>query len=129
MKPIHVVMNFVGVKNIVLGSTNHGGREAAEQLVSHVLEGASTVVLPDGPYGPSKILKKGVLFMALETKAPILPLTFHPQNYIQGSGWDQKWFLLPFQKMKVRIHSPIYVTDSNFIEVAQKLTETLNWRK
>jgi hypothetical protein len=33
MKPINVCMRLVGIDRIILGSTGHGGRAAAEQLV------------------------------------------------------------------------------------------------
>lgn len=43
MKPIHVLLRLMGVKTIILGSTGHSGREAADTLLNHLREGCSTV--------------------------------------------------------------------------------------
>lgn len=36
MKPIHVLLRLMGVEKIILGSTGHSGREAAEQVVEYL---------------------------------------------------------------------------------------------
>ena len=61
MKPAHVMLRFIGVKKIVLGSTGHSGKEAADRLVGYLKRGYSTVILPDGPSGPPFKMKKGAL--------------------------------------------------------------------
>ena len=40
MKPIHVLLRLIGVKKLVLGSTGHGGRQAAEELAEYLRERA-----------------------------------------------------------------------------------------
>jgi lysophospholipid acyltransferase (LPLAT)-like uncharacterized protein len=49
MKPSHVMLRFIGVKKITLGSSGYSGKEAADQLVEYLKKGYSTVILPDGP--------------------------------------------------------------------------------
>src|SRR5262249_21011475 len=61
MKSIHVLLRLIGIRRIVLGSTGHDGRRAAEELVNLLKAGYSTVLLPDGPAGPPRVLKRGVL--------------------------------------------------------------------
>ena len=39
MKPIHVLLRLMGVERIILGSTGHSGRKAADQLVDHLTQG------------------------------------------------------------------------------------------
>ena len=52
MKPIHVVIRMTGVEKLILGSSGRGGREAADKLCESLKEGYSTMINPDGPYGP-----------------------------------------------------------------------------
>jgi hypothetical protein len=33
MKPSHVMLRFVGVRKLILGSSGHSGRKAADELV------------------------------------------------------------------------------------------------
>jgi lysophospholipid acyltransferase (LPLAT)-like uncharacterized protein len=42
MQAIHVVLRLIGVDKIILGSTGHSGREAADQLVEYLRRGYST---------------------------------------------------------------------------------------
>jgi lysophospholipid acyltransferase (LPLAT)-like uncharacterized protein len=81
MKPIHVLLRLMGVKKIVLGSTGHSGRDAAELLVDYLRLGYSTTINPDGPDGPAFVLKKGIFYLALESKVPIVPLRFSLSSY------------------------------------------------
>lgn len=65
MKPIHVLIRLLGVKKIIIGSTGHSGREAADRLAEHLKKGYSTLLLPDGPSGPPFVLKKGILHISM----------------------------------------------------------------
>ena len=50
MKPCHVLLGSMGVEKIILASTGHFGRKAADELVEYLKRGYSTVVMPDGPW-------------------------------------------------------------------------------
>jgi lysophospholipid acyltransferase (LPLAT)-like uncharacterized protein len=69
MKPIHVLLRLMSVKKIILGSTGHSGRNAAERLENHLRQGCSTVLNPDGPHGPAFVLKKGILIISQQKGA------------------------------------------------------------
>lgn len=128
MKPIHYLLDFIGVKELVLGASGHQGREAAGKLCNLLKEKkASTIVAVDGPVGPAKVLKKGALYMALETGFPIIPLTFdlNPCFVIRPS-WDSKRVTLPFGKVKIICHEPLYITKENLEDMSKKLEESLN---
>jgi len=120
MKPIHVLLRFMGVKKIILGSTGHSGRDAADLLVDYLLIGYSTVINPDGPNGPAFVLKKGILHLSLKSNVPIVPLSFSSSSYRELKTWDRKKFARPFSKIEIKIGDPIYVTNDNF-EHAHKL--------
>ncbi len=42
MKPVHVLLRLLGVERIILGSTGHSGREAAEHVVEYLRQDKGT---------------------------------------------------------------------------------------
>ena len=76
MKPIHLILRFAGIKKIILGSSRFSGRKAADELEEYLKEGYSTVILPDGPSGPSFVPKLGVFHISLKSKIPLKGLNF-----------------------------------------------------
>ena len=114
MKPIHVLLRLMGVKKIILGSTGHSGRDAAELLIDHLRIGYSTAINPDGPNGPAFVLKKGILHLSLKSNVPIVPLHLSSSSFREFKTWDRKIFPFPFSTIKMRIGEPISVTNDNF---------------
>jgi lysophospholipid acyltransferase (LPLAT)-like uncharacterized protein len=119
MKPIHVFLKLFGVKKIFLGSSGHGGRQAAENLAKALSsKNYSTFINPDGPDGPYHKIKKGVFHLAKQTGLPIIPVRVHSKPAIHLSGWDRKVLSLPFSKMRVRYGKPIYINENSDFEAA-----------
>ncbi len=126
MKPIHVAIWLTGVKGLVLGSTGNDGQEASVRLVRYLKEGYSTLMMPDGPAGPPKVLKKGVLHMALQSGVPIVPLRIlTPRCLVLKNTWEGKRIPLPFSVIQVIYGEPIVVTESNFDEIERRLVEAM----
>ncbi|MBW2543394.1 MAG: DUF374 domain-containing protein [Deltaproteobacteria bacterium] len=119
MKPVHVAMRLVGI-GILLGSEGEEGREAARKLTAHLRDGGSTAISPDGPQGPRRVLKKGVLHLARDSGVPILPLRFSANRALRA-GWDRKYLPFPWSTITVACGSPIAVTDDNFEQAGQML--------
>ena len=92
MKPIHVLIRLLGVKKIILGSTGHSGREAADRLVEHLERGYPTVLLPDGPSGPPFVLKKGILHITMQSGVPIVAIQFSASRFIELKTWIGRKF-------------------------------------
>lgn len=124
-KPVAVLLGLIGVQRVVLGSTGHDGRRAADELVTYLKDGYSTVIAPDGPRGPARTLKKGVLHIALQSGVPIVPLHISATRSLQSSSWDKKRQPLPFSTIRVVVGSPIVVTTSTFEESREALTHAL----
>ena len=122
MKPIHVLLRLMGVKKIILGSTGHSGRDAAELLVDHLRQGCSTVLNPDGPHGPAFVLKKGILHLSLKSCVQVVAVRFSSSRFRELKTWDRKKFVYPFSTIEMKIGEPIRVTDENF-EYAHDLIE------
>jgi lysophospholipid acyltransferase (LPLAT)-like uncharacterized protein len=92
MKPIHVLIRLLGVKKIILGSTGHSGREAADRLAEHLERGYSTVLLPDGPSGPPFVLKKGIFHITMQSGVPIVAIQFSASRFIELKTWIGRKF-------------------------------------
>ena len=126
MKPIHIFLSFIGINEIVLGSSGNNGKQALQELSIKIKNGASTYIFPDGPAGPVKEIKQGIIDLAYETGVPIIPVQFVLKNYIQLNTWDKKKIPLPFSKIIVKYKAPIYVTDNNKNEVKLIIESALN---
>lgn len=112
MEPIHKVLRWNGIDELVLGSSGYDGQIALEKLI-HMLKTSSrhfsTMVAVDGPRGPPGILKRGALEMASATRLPLVGVQFEYENAIQVPTWDGKFFPLPGSKIIIRRSHPIYV--------------------
>ena len=109
MKPIHVMVKLMGLTEMAYGSSGNSGKAALERVNVQLRNGYSTMINPDGPAGPTKKLKVGVLLMAKETGVPIIPITMDASPKWIMSTWDKKKQPLPFSRITVRYHKPMYI--------------------
>ena len=117
MKPVHIVLDLMGVRKC-LGSSGEEGRNAAAVLTELVRNGASTVITPDGPKGPPHVLKKGVLHVAAGSGVAVVPVRLKATPSLRLRTWDGKSVPVPFSKIMVTLGAPIYVNAENFDEAA-----------
>jgi lysophospholipid acyltransferase (LPLAT)-like uncharacterized protein len=120
MKPMHTMFKLLGLQRLILGSSGEEGR-----LARLVQNGFSTTISPDGPSGPPRILKKGVLHIGLQSGVPIVPLAISPSRFVSWPSWDSKKFPLPFSRIRVVVHEAICVNPENFNEVGARIVEAL----
>lgn len=125
MKPVHVILALIGIRDLVLGSTGHDGKLAADRLVDYLKQGYATMAFPDGPAGPRRVLKKGVLHMALQSGVPIIPLKIRTSRCLTLPTWDRKRIPL-FATLTVIYEKPIQVTHENFEAATEELTRALS---
>ena len=126
MKVFHVLLRLMGVDKIILGSTGHSGREAADQLVEYLRGGYSTLVMPDGPAGPPLVLKKGILHISMQSGVPIVAIQFRVSKFFELKTWDRKKWPYPFSTTKIKIGTPIQITSDNLDEAHKRITAALN---
>ncbi len=125
MKAIHVVLRLMGVDKIILGSTGHSGREAADQLVEHLRRGYSTILIPDGPAGPPLVLKKGILHMSMQSGVPIVAMQFSASKFFELKTWDRKKWPYPLCRVKIKLGIPTQIASDNFDEAQDTITAAL----
>jgi lysophospholipid acyltransferase (LPLAT)-like uncharacterized protein len=125
MKPAHTVFRLMGLNPLLLGSSGEEGKRAVNELAHLVKRGWSTTISPDGPYGPPRVPKKGVLHMALQSGVPIVPLTVAASRFVPLPSWDSKRVPLPFNRIRVTIHESIQVNWQNFDDASIRIVRTL----
>ncbi len=101
-------MNFLNIKP-VRGSTQRGGTEALRQLMG-VAKDYHIAITPDGPRGPRREIKQGIVFLASKTGNSIIPLAYHCKSYWSLKGnWTDLMIPKPFTKVAVFGGHPIPV--------------------
>jgi len=126
MKPIHIMKKIIGIKELAYGASGHDGKKALDKVLNRLSEGWSTFLSPDGPAGPVKQLKDGVLIMSMQTKTPIIPMSFQVAGNWRLNTWDKKRYPPFFSTLKVVYGAPIYVTKKNFEQVKAQVTRGMN---
>jgi lysophospholipid acyltransferase (LPLAT)-like uncharacterized protein len=118
-------MNYVSAR----GSSTRGGTEAMMKIIKALKEGFNAAVTPDGPLGPPKKLKGGVLNMARESGAAILPLYVEAASFKSFNSWDKLRLPLPFTKIIVIYGEPFYVpkeaSTKELAVIRNKVTEEM----
>lgn len=107
-------------------STIGQGRELVK-LVRHVVSGKHLFINPDGPDGPSHLIKPGITYIAKKSKAVILPIGAYTRHAYIVPRWDRYVVPYPFSRISLYIDTPFHVSpDVDLNEANQKLTTALN---
>ena len=85
----------------VRGSSTRGGVRGLKGLVRAARQGHDLAVAPDGPRGPNRRVKPGVLAVARMTGLPLIPIGVGASAGWQAESWDR--FLVPRPFSTVRI--------------------------
>lgn len=73
-------------------------------------EGESLVISCDGPLGPYRVAKPGVLLVARQSGVPIQPWAVSCRPMLRLNGrWDRYLVPLPFGRMRIEEGSPIRI--------------------
>lgn len=90
---------------VVRGSSSKKGMEALEEAMAMVKNGSSKriVITPDGPRGPSEIMKRGAFIASKELGIPLVFLHIkYKRSYTLTKSWDKFEIPLPFSIVEVR---------------------------
>jgi lysophospholipid acyltransferase (LPLAT)-like uncharacterized protein len=91
------------------GSRLKGGVKALKQIAAYVGRGHSCGLVADGSRGPARVAQKGLLYLARETQAPIIPLAVAARHKLTFNSWDRFEFPLPFSRLAVLVGDPLNV--------------------
>jgi lysophospholipid acyltransferase (LPLAT)-like uncharacterized protein len=111
----------------VRGTAAEDGAKALVRMIRAVREGWDFGITPDGPRGPVKELKPGVIALARKTGAWIVPVCVAYPRAWQLRTWDALLVPKPFSRVVVRYGQPFQVAGGVEDGSAGKLLEaTLN---
>lgn len=94
---------------MVRGSSSVGGRDALRSLIQSLRSGTTSGTPIDGPRGPSRKAKIGMIIAARKSGIPLLPVAAVPSRYIRLRSWDRTLVPMPFCKIVVVYGNPIEV--------------------
>jgi lysophospholipid acyltransferase (LPLAT)-like uncharacterized protein len=86
------VFDWYGVQ-CVRGSSSRGGSAALRGLIRKARAGSNLVFTPDGPKGPARVAKDGVIYAAQATGLPIVPIAFAAKKKScspRGTAWSSR---------------------------------------
>ena len=84
------VFDWYGVGS-VRGSSTRGGSAALREMIREARAGTNIVFTPDGPKGPPRVVKEGVVSAAKVTGLPIVPIAFAAKkksSCARGTAWS-----------------------------------------
>jgi lysophospholipid acyltransferase (LPLAT)-like uncharacterized protein len=81
--------------------------KALINFINYGKKGNHIAVTPDGPAGPRRKVKKGVLHIAKRTGLPIFAVSIRAYPVIRFSSWDKLMLPLPFAKIEISMKGPI----------------------
>jgi lysophospholipid acyltransferase (LPLAT)-like uncharacterized protein len=112
------------------GSRRKGGVQALQQMAAYMRRGHSGGIIADGSRGPARVAQKGVLFLAREARAPIIPLAVAARRKLTLSTWDSFELPLPFSRLAFLAAEPLQVAPDirgpAFEPLRQELESRLN---
>jgi hypothetical protein len=110
------------------GSSSRGAVKAALELLESLNEGFDVAVTCDGPKGPARQVKNGILYLAQKTGLPIVPIANALSRKFEiARAWDRFQVPLPFSRAVV-VHGPaIFVAPQDDLTAkALELKEALD---
>jgi lysophospholipid acyltransferase (LPLAT)-like uncharacterized protein len=121
------------VRNIgwipVRGSSSRGGREALRVMVDGVKESHIGGHIVDGPNGPPRVVKPGLISLARNASAAICPGIVSYENAWVMNSWDQFMIPKPFSRVLFRFGAIFSVTeimnDDQFESLRRELEDDL----
>ena len=103
-------MGFIPIRGSSRTPTkDKGGREAMAEYITRVSQGECGGITVDGPKGPRRVCKPGIVIIAQKTGAPIFPIIGRSRRVWEFNSWDR--FKVPkfFSRVDVIVGEPILV--------------------
>ena len=94
---------------LVRGSSSRGAVGALLAATRELEGGAIVALTPDGPRGPRRDLKQGVLAAAQRAGVPLLPVHAEANRAWRLDSWDRFCIPKPFARVRVAYGPPIRV--------------------
>ena len=108
--------------NMIRGSSKERGNIAYKKMITILNnKGSSVFITPDGPTGPRRIPKLGIIRAAQTTGAAIIPVSVHSTRRWGFTNWDTFYLEKPFGKIYIRYGNPIYFKKLKDIQTCSRI--------
>jgi len=84
---------------VVRGSSSRGGTSALRKLYRSLNKNKKVIVTPDGPRGPLREVKPGVIYLQSKTGVQVYPIGLAAKRKKTFASWDK--FILPYPFTRV----------------------------
>lgn len=101
---------------VVFGSSTRGGTSGLRRIVRRLREGTDVGFAPDGPRGPARVAKDGVLLAARHGGAAIIPVAARATAAWQLRSWDAFQIPRPWATVRLVYGPPLAVTGASAVE-------------
>jgi lysophospholipid acyltransferase (LPLAT)-like uncharacterized protein len=91
------------------GSSSRGGAAGLRTMLRLARDGHDLGITPDGPKGPPREAKPGVIAVARMAGIPIVPVSFSARPARRLGSWDRTLLPLPFSRGRYLFGEPIHV--------------------
>ncbi len=114
---------------VVRGSSSRKGASAIRQLAEVIARGQDVVITPDGPRGPAYELGQGIVYLAQQSGAQVVPVNLEFSSCWRIKSWDRFILPKPFSEVQVILGPPHRVastaTDEEFERERVRLQEAM----
>lgn len=93
----------------IRGGSSKGAESALRQMARRLKQGYAVIIPIDGPRGPEGDPKIGVIAIASQTGAPIIPCAVRAQKVWRFKSWDRMMVAKPFAEVELYWGEPLYV--------------------
>ncbi|MBA3830777.1 MAG: lysophospholipid acyltransferase family protein [Chthoniobacterales bacterium] len=105
---------------VVRGSSSRQGASAIRQLADVIANGKDVVMTPDGPRGPAYELGQGIIFLAQQSGAEVVPINMEYSSCWRLKSWDRFILPRPFSKVCVIFGKPHRVAQTSSAEAFER---------
>ena len=106
-----------------------GGQAAKNKMIEVLKTGVVGLVTVDGPSGPAKEVKPGIIDMAKKSESPLIPYAPIAERYWSFNSWDHFRFPRPFTRVVISYGTPLYVpkniSGSDFNDLKEKYRKAI----
>ena len=120
------VLEALGFPDPPRGSSSHGGAVALRALLRRLRAGATVGIVTDGPRGPARVSKPGIIALARLGGVPIVPIGVAARPALRLGSWDRLLLPLPFAAVAFRFGVPIVVPRDADPESAERARQALD---
>jgi hypothetical protein len=101
------IVSYIGWRAI-RGSSSLGGKEALLQMIDALMHDCVGGHIVDGPQGPPRVIKPGLVSLAQRTGAAICPAYVSYENPWVFNSWDRFMVPKPFSRLMLRFDKKLF---------------------